>query len=273
MISKCPECGRSYPTHHGPVCKQCVAKKNAPLTLKSLASRETVKKAEEQKPVIIEKPVVIENIVEKPEPVIQEEIELDIPSTPLDNKAKKMEDYKIEGLMDKCPDCGTINAKDDMFCPNTKCGKMLLSTQQTGNNKDYPVNEIKGIFPEQISKLKKLDIKTTLQLIDKASTPQKRKSLAIKSGIPEIMIYRLVNQADLLRIDGVEPNEAYLLETIGLSTIKLLERRNDQDINNAIKNKKSLLYSKQIIILPEDKKIKKWVEQLKLIEKLVIPNT
>lgn len=279
MISKCPECGRSYPTHHGAVCKQCVAKKTTssqPIqnTYKPLVNKEVkVKKTEEVKPVVKEIPVIKDTIVKPSVENYEYGADSFTPPVTENKKSKKPEDYRIEGLMETCPECGTINSKDDMFCPNAKCGKMLLNTQNGGNNKEYPLSNIKGIFPEQVTKLKKLNITTTLQLIDKASTPDKRKNLALKSGIPEIMIYRLVNQADLLRIDGVDPNEAYLLETIGLSTIKVLERRNEQDIHNAIKAKKSLLYSKQIILLPEDKLIKKWVQHLKSIEKLVIPNT
>jgi uncharacterized OB-fold protein len=262
MISKCPECGRSYPTHHGEICKLCASKKNKPVEIKSIEV-----KAEPVKEII--KPKVVEQEITKQDNDLNNSFIA--PPPPETKNSKNMEDYKIEGLMDKCPECQTVNVKDDMFCPN--CGKMLLNTQKTGNNKEYQISQIKGVFPDQITKLKKVDIKTTLQLIDKGSTPTKRKTLATKSGIPEIMIYRLVNQADLLRIDGVEPNEAYLLENIGFSTMKVLERRTEIDIMNAIKAKKALLYSKQIIILPEDKLIKKWVEQLKSIEKLVIPNS
>ncbi|MFN8578137.1 MAG: DUF4332 domain-containing protein [Candidatus Sericytochromatia bacterium] len=264
MISKCPECGRSYPTHHGEICKLC-ASKNKPVEVKTVTPevKSITKEVETPKPIVKE----VQEVKKIEEPSIQETL---VPSGD-SSKSKSMEDYKIEGLMDVCPACGLPNAKSDMFCTN--CGKMLLNTQKTGNNKEYKISDIKGAFPDQITKLKKLDITNTLQLIDKGLTPTKRKTLATKSGIPEIMIYRLVNQADLLRIDGVEPNEAYLLENIGLNTMKVLERRTYEDISNAIKTKKSLLYSKQIIILPEDKLIKKWVEQIKNIEKLVIPNS
>lgn len=261
MISKCPECGRSYPTHHGEICKLCASKKNKPAEVKPSITEIKVTPKEVEAP----KPVVQE--VKKVEVINQETL---IPSGDA-SKSKNMEDYKIEGLMDICPDCELPNAKNDMFCTN--CGKMLLNTQKGGNNKEYKISDIKGVFPDQITKLKKLDVTNTLQLLDKGLTPTKRKTLATKSGIPEIMIYRLVNQADLLRIDGVEPNEAYLLENIGFNTMKVLERRTYEDISNAIKTKKSLLYSKQIIILPEEKLIKKWVEQIKTIEKLVIPNS
>lgn len=263
MISKCPECGRSYPSHHGPICKMCVAKKD------KVAQPVQVKAEPKPEPIKIEEPVKAPEIIHEAPPA---NTDLDMAamnrsSTP----AKKTSaEERIEGLLDRCPDCDWINIKNDVFCGH--CGKMLLTSQKDGNNKIYSIADIKGVFPDQVTKLKKEDITNTLQLIDKGANPAKRKTLASKTGIPEIMIYRLVNQADLLRIDGVEPNEAYLLELIGMNTIRGLERKTHLDILNTIKAKKSLLYSKQVIILPEDKRVKKWVEQLKTIEKIVVAN-
>lgn len=263
MISKCPECGRSYPTHHGSMCKLCATKKTRENEISKL----------QEVPVIETKPETVEQA-----PVIEEKVietnltnEIDMTSLTtggtLKESKKNSDEEKIEGLEEVCPDCLTINANNDIFCSN--CGKMLLSSQQMGKNKDYQISEIKGIFPDQINKLKKANINTTLQLLDKGYSLSKRKLLAVKIGIPEILIYRMVNQADLLRIDGVEPNEAYMLELIGLNTIRGLEKKTYQDVVKTINLKKSILYSKQVIILPEDKKVKKWIDQLSTIEKLV----
>ncbi len=263
MISKCPECGRSYPTHHGAMCKLCATKK---VRENEIAKLQEV--PETEKPVVTEKP-------KKEIPVmVESDLSNEIDMTSLRsgsniNESKKNGDdeEEIEGLLKVCPDCNYINANNDIFC--NKCRKLLLTSQEKAQSKDYPIESIKGIFPDQVAKLKKAEIDTTLKLLNKAYNLSKRKLLAVKTGIPEIMIYRLVNQADLLRLENLEPNEAYMLELIGLNTIKGLEKKTFLDISKTINAKKSILYSKQVILLPEDKKIKNWVEQLKTIEKFV----
>lgn len=262
MISKCSECGRSYPTHHGSMCKLCATKKIRENEISKLQEIPQIDLPEKIEKIEEEIPVLVDSSISN---------EIDMTSlksgSNISESKKNSEEEEIEGLLKVCPDCNYVNTNNDIFC--NKCRKLLLTSQLAVKSKDYPIENIKGIFPEQITKLKKVGLDTSLQLINQAYNLSKRKLLAIKTGIPEILIYRLVNQADLLRVDGIEPVDAYILELIGLNTMRGLEKKTHHDILKAINTKKSILYSKKIIILPEEKKVKKWVDQFKSIEKLI----
>jgi hypothetical protein len=233
MLSTCPECGKSYPSHHGKICKVCASKKPAlqtsQTTTKSVITQE-VKKIEE-------------NTVVKQE-----------------KNEEKSSKTKI------CPHCQYENDPTDVFC--VSCKKMLVIS---GNQKiqDYPLTNIKNTIPDHLNKLKKIGIDSTLKLLDKGSSPIKRKTLIIKTGISETLLMRLINISDLLRIDTLEPENAFLLESIGINSIKLLEKKSSQELSLLINKNKDLLKVKNILVLPSNSQIEKWIQEAKIIEKLV----
>ncbi|GIW21973.1 MAG: hypothetical protein KatS3mg068_0980 [Candidatus Sericytochromatia bacterium] len=232
MLSKCPECGKSYPSHHGKICKVCASKKNttAQVENKPITNQE-VKKVEEKS-------------IEK-----------------VENKTKE-KTFKTK----ICLHCQYENVPTDVFC--VSCKKMLVIS---GNQKiqDYPLSNIKNVIPDHVNKLKKIGIDSTLKLLDKGCTPIKRKTLLIKTGISESLLMRLINISDLLRIDTLEPENAFLLENIGINSIKLLEKKTTPELLSLINKNKDLLKAKNIFVLPSENQINKWIEEAKSIEKLV----
>ena len=56
-------------------------------------------------------------------------------------------------------------------------------------------------------------------------TPKGRKELAEQTEIPEKLILRWTNHADLFRINGVGPQFAELLEAAGVDTVKEFRHR------------------------------------------------
>jgi hypothetical protein len=274
MISKCPQCGASYPTHHGKICKQCTAKnakeaaganfpKPAPVVAKQEQSKPVTQIPDGQPSNVSNQNSSATNKTTESKPAgISYQDKKNILSSSMESKK---EEKPIE-IMPTCPKCGTQNVSDELFCPD--CGHMLLVTV-AGKQVEYPLSDIKAAFPDHISKLKKLGIDTTLKLLSQGFTPKKRQHLAMRTGISETLIGRMVQQSDLLRIDKVEPNEAYLLENIGLTTIKALEKKTAQEIMDLIKAQKNHLHSKNVIILPETVTVKKWLENLKQIPKIL----
>lgn len=277
MISKCPECGRSYPSHHGSICKMCASKKaktenpsNGKTLEKSTTEPIKVNPKEELKKDIevkVEEETIFFKEEEKVEVVKSAFIDVVTLASNRQEDAMKKIAEKPKNVLDVCPNCNTPNGTLALFC--VECGKMLTLSIAEDKIIDYKLHEVKGITKEQLAILKKEGVETTLKLLDKGYSPTKRKTLILKTNLNEILLYRLVNQCDLMRIDGVTPLNAYLLELIGISTIKLLEKKMPKDVLALVEQKKSILYAKQVIILPEEKLVKRWIEDAKKIQKVV----
>ena len=89
----------------------------------------------------------------------------------------------------------------------------------------YNIEEIEGIGQVYAEKLQAAGCNTTEQLLEKAATPKGRKDLAQQTGIPEKLILKWANHADLFRIKGVAGQFAELLEAAGVDTVKELRHR------------------------------------------------
>lgn len=89
----------------------------------------------------------------------------------------------------------------------------------------YKIIEIEGIGDVYAEKLTSAGVKTTEELLEKAATKKGREKLAEETGIPEKLILKWANHADLFRIKGVAGQFAELLEAAGVDTVKELRHR------------------------------------------------
>ncbi len=89
----------------------------------------------------------------------------------------------------------------------------------------YNIVDIEGIGPSHGAKLEAAGVKTTDQLLAQAGSAKGRSELAARTGIAEGNIPRWVNHADLMRISGIGPQFAELLEASGVDTVKELRHR------------------------------------------------
>ncbi|MDE7468370.1 MAG: DUF4332 domain-containing protein [Muribaculaceae bacterium] len=89
----------------------------------------------------------------------------------------------------------------------------------------YKIAEIEGIGPAYAEKLEAVGVKTTDDLLNRATSPKDRKKLAEETGISEKLILKWANHADLFRIKGVAGQFAELLEAAGVDTVKELRHR------------------------------------------------
>lgn len=89
----------------------------------------------------------------------------------------------------------------------------------------YKIEEIEGIGAAYAQKLESVGVKTTDNLLERAATKKSRAALAEESGIPEKLILKWTNHADLFRIKGVAGQFAELLEAAGVDTVKELAHR------------------------------------------------
>lgn len=260
MIIKCPECGKPYPDSHGSMCKICASK----LPKNDIKVEEKVEETKKLAPKTIEqkdKEDGFLNVSMLSYAGTSKEDRVSASMNAISGETSMREKSKV---LDACPDCEMPNGILAPFC--SECGKMLV-VSASGRTASYPINEIKGLLPDQITKLKKEGIDSTIKLLEKGYKPELRKSLATRTGVSEMIISRMVNQADLMRIDGVDPHYANLLDNLGISSITTMSRKTVKDIQLLITQKKSALQSRNIIIFPDEKLIKKWVEDLKTLEK------
>ncbi len=90
---------------------------------------------------------------------------------------------------------------------------------------DYKIIDIEGVGEVYGAKLSAAGINKVSELLEKCASPKGRKDLAAATEIPEKLILRWTNHADLFRINGVGPQFAELLEAAGVDTVKEFRHR------------------------------------------------
>jgi len=88
------------------------------------------------------------------------------------------------------------------------------------------IEEVEGIGPVYAQKLNAAGIKTDADMLETAGSPKGRAELAAKTGISPALILKWAHHVDLMRISGVGPQYAELLEAAGVDTVKELAQRN-----------------------------------------------
>jgi predicted flap endonuclease-1-like 5' DNA nuclease len=139
------------------------------------------------------------------------------------------------------------------------------STTNAGSkNMNYKIQEIEGIGPALALKLAAAKITTTEELLDHCGTAKGRRLVAEKTALSEAQLLKWANMADLMRISGIGPEYAELLEAAGVDTVKELRNRNSENLVAAMKEineQKRLTRS-----VPTQTVVAKWVEMAKTTE-------
>lgn len=94
----------------------------------------------------------------------------------------------------------------------------------------YKIVEIEGVGEVYAEKLVAAGINSVDDLLAKCAAPAGRKALAEETGISSKLILKWTNHADLIRIHGVGPQFAELLEAAGVDTVKELRHRNAENL-------------------------------------------
>jgi predicted flap endonuclease-1-like 5' DNA nuclease len=129
------------------------------------------------------------------------------------------------------------------------------------------VEEIEGIGRVYASKLNKIGVNTTDELLEAGGTKQGRKEISEKTGISETIILEWVNMADLFRIKGIGEEYSELLKEAGVNTVIELARRNPANLNETlvgVNNAKNLVRR-----TPTLNQTKDWIEQAKNLPRKV----
>jgi predicted flap endonuclease-1-like 5' DNA nuclease len=128
----------------------------------------------------------------------------------------------------------------------------------------YNIVDIEGIGPSYGSKLEAAGVKTTDQLLVLAGAAKGRSELAAKTGIAEGNILRWVNHADLMRISGIGPQFAELLEASGVDTVKELRHRNAANLASKMTEINELKKLTKGAV--SESQAAGWIEQAKALE-------
>jgi len=94
----------------------------------------------------------------------------------------------------------------------------------------YKVVDIEGVGAAYAEKLAAAGINKVEELLAKCAAPAGRKALAEETGISDKLILKWTNHADLIRIHGVGPQFAELLEAAGVDTVKEFRHRNAENL-------------------------------------------
>ncbi len=117
---------------------------------------------------------------------------------------------------------------------------------------------IVSIGAKDAAKLRRSGVRTTEALLRRGATRRGRAELAAQSNCAEAQILAWVNRADLMRVRGVGPEYADLLEASGVDTIKELARRKPA----ALAAKLSQINEQKKLVrrLPTEAMVERWVE-------------
>jgi predicted flap endonuclease-1-like 5' DNA nuclease len=121
------------------------------------------------------------------------------------------------------------------------------------------LSDIEGIGASYAAKLAQSGIKTVEALLKACAAKNDRDKLAEKAGIPEKMLLKWANHADLFRIKGVGSEYSDLLEAAGVDTVPELALRKAENLSKKIAevNDAKALVRK----LPTQKQIADWIKQ------------
>lgn len=129
------------------------------------------------------------------------------------------------------------------------------------------IDEIEGIGPAYAEKLAGAGVNSVEKLLEAGKSAKGRAELAESTGIDAKSILKWVNHADLMRINGVGPQFAELLEAAGVDTVPELAQRNAANLAakmeevNAAKNLANRV--------PSETEVTKWVEEAKALGRTV----
>jgi predicted flap endonuclease-1-like 5' DNA nuclease len=126
---------------------------------------------------------------------------------------------------------------------------------------------VEGIGDVYAQKLQDAGVATTDSLLEMGATPQGRKSIAERSGIPIALILRWVNHVDLYRINGVGEEFADLLEAAGVDTVPELAQRIPENLYQTMMTVNE--EENRVRQLPSETQISSWVEQAKKLPRVI----
>ena len=129
------------------------------------------------------------------------------------------------------------------------------------------ISAIRSIGHRNATKLRKSKVRTTDSLLEQAATRTGRSVVSQRTGLATSDLLRWAHQADLMRIGGIGSEYADLLAAVGVDTIKLLRRRNADNLMAAM----SQVNTRRRLVqrLPTVEMVQSWIDKAIALEPIV----
>lgn len=132
---------------------------------------------------------------------------------------------------------------------------------------NYKIEEIEGIGPVLGTKFREVGIKNTGKLLNASISRKHRELLADALGIDDKRILKFANMADLLRIKGVGPEFAELLEAAGVDTVPELAQRNAKNLTAKMQEINDVKRLTRRV--PYQVEVEKWITEAKDLPRIL----
>jgi predicted flap endonuclease-1-like 5' DNA nuclease len=121
------------------------------------------------------------------------------------------------------------------------------------------LKDITGIGKRYIQRLRGQGIKSTQELVNKASTPRERRKLTTMTGIENGKLHKWSKQAELLMINGIGVEYVALLAAAGIDSAPELALCDARALHNALVNKNN---EKHLVKrIPSVHEVSCWIKQ------------
>ncbi len=126
---------------------------------------------------------------------------------------------------------------------------------------------IDGVDYNYRFKLQRVGIRTVESLLMSCQKPDDRKALAQRSRIPEQMLQKWANQADLTRVRGIGGEFAKLLEAVDVVSVPTLAQQQPQLLLQKMVTANAA--KKAVRKIPTLQKVEYWVEQARQLPEML----
>ena len=121
------------------------------------------------------------------------------------------------------------------------------------------IEEIHRIDVKSATRLRNLSISHTDDLLHAARTRAGRANLAGLTTIPAAKLLRWVHTIDLLRVDGIEPDAAELLDAVGVSRLRDLRDAKAPEL--AVRCEAANARRKRVLAPPSAPVLQDWIDR------------
>ncbi len=130
-----------------------------------------------------------------------------------------------------------------------------------------PVSKLRGVPATARMALKRQGINTCARLLEQAGKAAARRALAERTGIDGELLLRLVQRADMARINGIGAVFGMMLEDLGVRDVGTLARQDPVVLHRRLKelNTSDRLARRS----PTPEEVADWVAQARALPRLV----
>ena len=130
-----------------------------------------------------------------------------------------------------------------------------------------PISKLRGVPHQLRVALKTRKITNCGQLLEAASSAEKRAKLGRSLGLDPDLLVRIVQRADLARIDGIGAVFGMMLEELGIMDVADVQQQEPEPLHNALDryNKTERLARRS----PTPEEVESWVTQARKLDIVV----